>query len=110
MEATAGVVVLLFVAGFTALLGYLVRFRGRTNLVAGFESGQGFLGGFDPEQAVDEAELARFVGNFVLLVALLTGGMAATMATGTDSDLTWAGYTLFVCLGAVFVSIRARGY
>lgn len=74
-----GVVVLLVVGVVTGILGYLIRFGGMVELVAGYDS----------DRVADDEGLARFVGTNTLYLAALTVGVGLVEYVGVFDDVGW---------------------
>ncbi|MGM0604481.1 MAG: hypothetical protein ACQETB_02290 [Halobacteriota archaeon] len=81
-------IVLFASALFVLFLGIQIRFRGRVDLVAGPQ----------PERIEDTEAFARYAGDGVLRIGMLTLAMAFVSLFGFDTLTIWLVY-----VGAVFV-------
>jgi len=85
MAVLAGAVTL-GVAGLVLVVGYLIRYRERVSLIAGY----------DPDSDVPPAVAGRVVGNAMLRVGVGTGIVGVAVGAGLDSPLLWGLYLLGV--------------
>ncbi|AEH37364.1 hypothetical protein [Halopiger xanaduensis] len=97
-------IVLVASAGFVGLLGVLIKYFGRVELIAGY----------DPERVADETGLADFIGTNALYVAALLFLVAvaeyAEPFGGDGADLVWLAFTVGVLGLAVRMIRGARRY
>ncbi|GAB3665771.1 DUF3784 domain-containing protein [Halopiger thermotolerans] len=97
-------IVLAATGGFVGLLGVLIKYFGRVELIAGY----------DPDQVADADGLADFVGTNALYVAalLLVVALAeyAEPVGGHGADLAWLAFTGGVLALAVRMVRGARRY
>jgi hypothetical protein len=88
----------------TGWLGYRIRYRGDTHLIAGYRS----------DVAADTDGLARAVGRVVLLVAVVTlvaGLSYPVLEVDTADELAyWSAYTLVVLALAGYAVVASRRY
>ncbi len=101
-ENVAGFVLCLGVAALGATFGYLIRYRGHVELIAGYRA----------ERVTDKAALARLYGNFTLFVAggVLALGLALLVLAEPIVLLAAACFGACVLVGTVVVTVRGRRY
>jgi len=99
-ETVVSVVLLCLSGVFIGGLGYLIRYRGVTGLIAGY----------DADRVTDEAALADLIGGVVLVL----GGVHVAFGLGlfvfTPDLFYWSGYLVVMGIGTAFAVIRGRRY
>lgn len=80
------------------VVGYLIRFREWTFLVAGYDPGAG----------VDPEYVARVVGNTVIRVGLATLAVGVVAAFGVTSPFVWAAFAVAVAIAVARTVYRVR--
>lgn len=97
-------IVLVASAGFVGLLGVLIKYFDRVELIAGY----------DPERVADETGLADFVGTNALYVAALLFLVAVVEYVepfgGAGANFVWLAVTVGVLALAVRMIRGARRY
>lgn len=71
---------------FVVLLGILIAYGGRVELIAGY----------DPDRVTDEDGLANFIGRNAIYVALLALGCAAILYTALagEASVVWIAFVV----------------
>lgn len=100
MPESMSAVTLWFVAGLLVVLGYFIRFQGRMQIIAGFDS----------ETVEDDAALANLVGGLTLVVGALTAVLGGAVVLGVTTNTVWGVYTAVVLVSTAGVALRARRY
>jgi hypothetical protein len=71
----------------------------------------GLISGVDPDAVTDRAELARFVGGNLLLIAGLTLLVAVLAVVRSAGDAAlWVGYTICIALLSVWTAYGTQSY
>lgn len=85
---------------FIGILGLLIRYKGATSLIAGFDS----------EKISDEEGLSEFIGLNALYVAALTIIVGLIDYSRFQNQVFWYIYTAAVLLLALRMVIGAKNY
>lgn len=89
----ASVLILMLLEFFMILflvLGYLIRFQGRVDFIAGFREGR----------IRDQAGLARFIGTNLLLLGIVTAGVFGLVLAFPAYD-----FSLFLVFAGIIVPV-----
>lgn len=87
---------------FVGILGILIRYAGMMHLIAGY----------DPDRVADKEGLAKFIGTWTLIVAVLTVGVGVMelWKPTADSEWYWLVFVIAVFAIAVRMIRSARRY
>lgn len=79
-------------------LGYLIRYRQTTELIAGI----------NPEMVSDQKRLAELVGGTLILISVLTFAYGVVLAQGLAGDALSTAYEVVVVVLIVGMLVKAR--
>ncbi|MFC4552455.1 MULTISPECIES: DUF3784 domain-containing protein [Halorussus] len=80
------------------VLGYLIRYRQMTELIAGI----------NPEMVSDQERLAELVGGTLVLISVLTFAYGVVLAQGLAGDALSTAYEVVVVVLIVGMLVKAR--
>jgi len=84
------VIILEFLMVLFLILGYLIRYRGRFELIAGYREGE----------VMDPKELSRVVGSSLLLLGILAGGTLGLVLIFPEKEVAF-----FLLYAAIIVPV-----
>lgn len=92
---------LIVVSGLLAVfIGYLIKDRGMIQLVAGY----------DPDEVIDEAGLANFIGTLAIAIGVVTIMMGILEYQNVGNGILWYVFGVFIVGSAVVMLVGTNRY
>ncbi|EMA55818.1 DUF3784 domain-containing protein [Halococcus thailandensis] len=85
---------------FIAIIGYLIKYRGMVQLVAGY----------DPDEVVNEAGLGNFIGTLAIVVGAVTIMTGILDYQDIGDGILWYVFGVFVVGSAGVMVVGANRY
>lgn len=85
---------------FVASIGYLIKYRGMVRLVAGY----------DPDEVVNEAGLANFIGILTIVVGTATVLAGVLEYQDIGSGIIWYVFGVFIVVSVGVMIIGSNRY